>query len=188
MKLSLSSARIHVLCAIVVMVVACGSDDRPASAAQRGAPDGSGESSTVDAQSTMHEEVRPNVATDPNFVWMRDIADHLEGFTRMASSAEAEASTVETRQLAADLRARHGAERDSVLAAMRRLYRVDYLPASMPVSRGMQDTLQALSGRRYDETFLRMVLRHHREGLTIIERSAGSLTRPEVRAFARTVI
>lgn len=123
----------------------------------------------------------PAAAQDANHEFLRMMSDHHEGLIAMASPAMTKASRQTTQGDAHKLHTKQEEEQKRMVAMIQSSYGESYTPKIIPQHQAMNDSLQAKSGAAYDSTFYADVVKHHQEGIQMIDRFLPQLTNAEVR-------
>lgn len=127
----------------------------------------------------------PGAARDADQEFLRRMIDHHEGLVQMAMAAMTRASKPATQGDAHRLHTKQVAERDSMQIMLRAAYGENKEGHVMEQNRIQNDSLQRMSGTDYDRTFYRLVIRHHQEGIAMIDSLVPRLTREDVRGMAQ---
>ena len=125
--------------------------------------------------------VNRETARDADQEFLRSMSDHHQGLIAMAEPAMSKGSTAQVQGDAHRLHTEQAQEQQAMADMLRRVYGDSIQPTPMPGDRAMNDTLQQKSGTDYDRTFYRMVVEHHREGITMMDEFRPRVQRPDVR-------
>jgi uncharacterized protein (DUF305 family) len=120
-------------------------------------------------------------AKDANHEFLRMMSDHHEGLVVIAAQAMDKGSAQETKSDAHELHTKQAAERDSMVAMIKRDYQEDHKPRPMAKNQAQADSLSAMSGAAYDRKFYAIVIEHHREGIRMMDEFLPRLTKPELK-------
>lgn len=120
-------------------------------------------------------------AKDADHDFLRMMSDHHEGLIEMASAAMNKGSTPQVQGDAHQLHAKQEQEQKQMVDMVQSAYSETLLPMAMLSNKAMNDTLQAKTGADYDQTFYRMVVKHHQEGIQMMDEFAPRVRRAEVR-------
>jgi uncharacterized protein (DUF305 family) len=119
---------------------------------------------------------------DRDFLQM--MGDHHEGLVQMTQMT---AHRKDVGTAAADA-ARLDAAQSRQVAQMVKLlendYKVAYTPKVMPEHQQMIDSLKTLSGKDYERTFYRDLIKHHQEAITMIDAYLPKAKNPTVKQMA----
>lgn len=165
--------------AVAVVATACARSDRDAG--------GDTAAGTVSRDTGMagmdHSAMAANrgPAKDADHEFLRMMSDHHEGLIEMASAAMNKASTPQVQGDAHQLHTKQEQEQKQMVDLIQTAYSETVQPMVMPSNKAMNDTLQAKSGADYDQTFYRMVVKHHQEGIQMMDEFAPRVQRAEVR-------
>lgn len=167
------------LAAAAVTTLACaGRDDASSDTAEAVAATSRIDSGTQGSTSTRAP------ARDADQEFLRMMSDHHEGLIQMATAAMSKASTPGAQGDAHNLHTRQLEEQKQMLATLQTAYAESVTPMMMPSNKAMNDSLEAKSGSDYDRTFYANVVRHHRDGIRMIDEILSRLTKPDVRQMA----
>jgi uncharacterized protein (DUF305 family) len=119
----------------------------------------------------------------PDQEFLTKMTDHHEGMVQMAMAAMTKAAKPATQTDAHNLHTKQAAERDSMAAMLKTSYSVDHTPAVMPENKAMMDSLNARTGAAYDAEFYRQTIKHHEEGIRMIDRYLPQLTNAQLKAM-----
>ena len=123
-------------------------------------------------------------AQDANHEFLREMSDHHEGLIAMASAAMTKASKQTTQGDAHNLHTKQEEEQKRMVAMIQSSFGEAYSPKVMPQHQAMNDSLQAKTGAAYDSTFYADVVKHHQEGIQMVDRFFTRLTNTELRQMA----
>ena len=123
-------------------------------------------------------------ATVPDQEFLAKMTDHHAGMIEMAQAAMTKASRPATQTDAHNLHTKQQAESDSMVAMIRTDFNGSHTPTVMPENRMMMDSLAAKSGTAYDREFYAQTVRHHQEGIRMIDEYLPRLTNDKVRSMA----
>jgi uncharacterized protein (DUF305 family) len=170
------------LAIVVVWFVALGcarSSDRAAdSSASPAAAD-----SAASAMASMPGMNRP-AAKDADHEFLRAMVDHHEGLIQMAMSAMTKASKAATQGDAHMLHTKQADEQKQMISMVQSMYGDTLMPMVMPEHKAMNDSLQVMTGAAYDRKFYEDVVKHHREGITMVDDMMPRLTRADIKQMA----
>lgn len=128
--------------------------------------------------------MRQGAAQEPDHEFLRMMSDHHLGLAAMGEDAANRAADASVKSAARKLTTKQAAQRDTMVAMIRRMYDERHDPAIMPQNRAQADSLRQTSGPEVDRYFLRTTIAHHEEGTRMIDRFMPRFTRPEVRQMA----
>ena len=120
-------------------------------------------------------------ARDADHEFLRMMSDHHEGLIEMASAAMNKGSTPQVQADAHQLHTKQEQEQTQMVDVIRSTYGETFQPMAMPADKAMNDTLQAKAGADYDQTFYRMIIKHHQEGIKMMDEFAPRVQRADVR-------
>ena len=64
-------------------------------------------------------------------------------------------------------------------------FKDDYTPKVMPDNKAMADILKQKTGAAYDTTFRENVIKHHRQGLQMMDQFLPKLSNPTIKQMAQ---
>lgn len=123
-------------------------------------------------------------AASPDQEFLARMSDHHAGMIAMAQDAMAKASRTTTQADARMLQTKQQAESDSMVAMIRETFNGTHTPAIMPENKAMMDSLSAKTGAAYDREFYAQTIKHHQDGIRMIDEYMPRLTNEKVRAMA----
>lgn len=123
-------------------------------------------------------------ARDADQECLRMMSDHHEGLIRMASAAMTKGSNASVQADAHRLHTKQQDEQKQMIGMLQASYQETLTPMVMGSNMAMNDSLQARSGADYDKAFYGNVVRHHQEGIRMIDEFLPRLKNPELRQMA----
>ena len=123
-------------------------------------------------------------AKDADHEFLRKMSDHHEGMIVMLNGAPDKATSATAKADARKLIDEQGAERDSMLAMIKRDYNETHMAMAMQSAKSMAADLQQKSGVAYDRDMYGHVIMHHQEGVKMIDDFLPRLTKAPVRQMA----
>ena len=139
--------------------------------------------SRIDSGAVASPNNRP-AARDADQEFLRMMSDHHEGLIQMATAAMSKASTQNAQGDAHRLHTKQLDDQKEMLAMLQNTYSETVTPTMMPSNKAMNDSLETKSGSDYDRTFYANVVRHHREGIRMIDEIMPRLAKADVRQMA----
>lgn len=170
--------------ALLVVLAACGSkdEDRMADSTAPGTPVGTEAPAPVTTGGAMEGMA---MTGDANRDFLRMMSDHHKGLLALAHETMEEGrGSAESRRDAGTMNAQQDEELQQMVTMLDKEYKDSYAPKVSTAHRAMLDTLLTKSGNGYASTFYRMVIRHHREALALIDTYLPTATRPDLKAMA----
>lgn len=122
-------------------------------------------------------------AKDADHDFLRTMADHHEGLIWMTDQAQKKGTAAGTRQDAARIYQAQIAARDSMLKIITAAYSETHKAEPMGEDLVHNDSLAATASAAYDKKFYQTLVKHHREGLDMINAALPKLTRPDVKSL-----
>jgi uncharacterized protein (DUF305 family) len=75
-------------------------------------------------------------------------------------------------------------EQKQMISMVQSMYGDTVMPMVMPEHKAMNDSLQVMTGAAYDRKFYEDVVKHHREGITMVDDMMPRLTRADIKQMA----
>lgn len=169
-------ARIAVTGVGAALVMAACARDEAATTADTAAPVIATDPAVAAAQGP-----RRGPASDADHEFLRTMSDHHQGLVLMATGAMNQGSTPEVRDDAHTIGTKQDSEMRAMVDMIQSTYGESIDATALPSHRAMNDSLQAMSGSAYDRAFYRMVVRHHREGIRMMDDFRPRVQRPAVQ-------
>ena len=116
--------------------------------------------------------------------FLAEMIDHHEGMVQMAYATRGKTSEPDARKDADRLHQTQSAERDSMVAMLKRDFATEHQPKVMPGNQAMIDSIANLRGRFLAKGFYEMTVQHHKEGIQMIDRYLPSLQNAQVKQMA----
>lgn len=148
---------------------------------------GGGEGETVDTAAT--DTAMGGMAMDssaqqaPDVQFLTQMTDHHQGLIEMAQGAH-QKTDVSVHPEATELEQKQKQEQQEMLTMLQNTFQTQHTPTVMPQNRAMADSVQQQNGQAYDRAFRQAVIRHHEEGIRMVDEHLGHLTNAEVRQMA----
>ena len=172
--------------ALTVMAACAGSNDSAegdsAAAGQTAAAGGDSAAAGTDHSNMPGMNNGP--AKDADHEFLRKMSDHHEGMIVMLNGAPDKATSATAKADARKLVDMQRAERDSMIAMIKRDYNETHMAMPMQSAKTMAAELQGKSGAAYDRDMYGHVIMHHQEALKMIDDFLPRLTKPAVRQMA----
>ena len=166
---------------LFVLLGACGGGSESASTDSASGAAATPTDTSPSGMAGMSHDMNRPPAKDADHEFLRMMSDHHEGLIAMASPAMTKASRQTTQGDAHKLHTKQEEEQKRMVAMIQSSYGESYTPKIIPQHQAMNDSLQAKSGAAYDSTFYADVVKHHQEGIQMIDRFLPQLTNAEVR-------
>lgn len=147
-----------------------------------------GQGAGADTTALMTDTVAPTATTatataTPDAQFLMQMSDHHQGLIQMAEAAH-QKSDITVHDLATRLSQQQQQEQQQMLQMLQTSFQQQHTPSVMPQNQAMLDSLQAQSGPAYDRAFRQAVIRHHQEGIAMIDQYLPQFTNPQVRQRA----
>lgn len=122
---------------------------------------------------------------DPDRDFLRMMSDHHKGLVALAHETleKKGAITVKADAKALDTKQDEGIDRMG--AMLRQYYKDSYEAKAPPESKPMVDAVMAKSGPAFDRAFRESVIKHHQDGIKMIDQYLPKLTKPDVKTMAQ---
>lgn len=182
------------LAAPLTIVAACtrksdNASARPDSAANATVGPAARDSTGAMARTDSGRSAMAGVATltgNPDRDFLRAMSDHHKGLIRMAhETIEGQKGSAAVKAEASTLDKKQDAELDRMVTMLERQFKDPYAPTIRPDNKAMDDTLQRQTGTAYDSTFRAMVVKHHQQGIRMIDAFLPKLTRADFKQMAQ---
>ena len=119
----------------------------------------------------------------PDVQFLTQMSDHHQGLIVMAQGAH-QKTDVGVHEEATELQQKQEQEQQQMLSMLQSTFQTQHTPTIMPQNQAMADSVQQKNGAEYDRAFREAVIRHHQEGIQMIDQHLGHLTNAEVRQMA----
>jgi uncharacterized protein (DUF305 family) len=166
----MKTIRVLGMTAAVVLISACNKDDQATS-----------DTSTA---ASANPPATAQTASTPDREFLTKMTDHHEGMVQMAEAAMNKASKPATQGDAHNLHTKQAAERDSMKAMLASAFNDHHQPTVMTENKAMMDSVDAKSGAAYDREFYAQTIKHHQEGIRMIDQYLPQLTDAKLKAMA----
>ena len=172
----------------LAFIAACaGSSDSPEGDSAAGAGQTAAAGGDSAAAGTDHSNMpgmNNGPAKDADHEFLRKMSDHHEGMIVMLNGAPDKAASATAKADARKLVDKQGAERDSMLAMIKKDYNETHMAMAMQSAKSMVADLQQKSGAAYDRDMYGHVIMHHQEGVKMIDDFLPRFTKAPVRQMA----
>ncbi len=113
------------------------------------------------------------------------MSDHHKGLILLAHETVAHKGNLTVKDEAKKLDSEQDDELDRMSNALKGQFNVaSYTPKVLPEHQAMADSLAKLSGTAFDRKFREDVIKHHEEGIAMIDRYLPQLTHADVKTMA----
>ena len=123
-------------------------------------------------------------AKDADQEFLRQMSDHHEGLIQMATDAMSKGSSSTVQGDAHKLHTKQQEEQRKMIDMDRASYGETITPMVMGSSQSMLADLKSKSGTDYDRTFYSDMVKHHQEGIKMIDEFLPKVTKPELKQMA----
>lgn len=177
---------------LVAVVVACSSRDTAhagtdtASVASAVASPASA-GTTVAGSSNTSANASANGPVDSmtaDHEFLRKMSDHHKGLILVVHQALDRKDVPAIMADARKLDAEQDADLDTMTVTLRQKYNDAYNPRIMAEHQAMADSLKSLKGTAYEHAFLGDVIKHHGEGIVMMDQYLPKLSDPKIKAMA----
>ena len=168
-------------------LAACGGSNDAAegdSATAAGQTAAGGDSAAAGTDHSNMPGMNNGPAKDADHEFLRKMSDHHEGMIVMLNGAPDKAASATAKADARKLMEKQGAERDSMLAMIKKDYNETHMAMAMQSAKTMAADLQQKSGAAYDRDMYGHVIMHHQEGVKMIDEFLPRFTKAPVRQMA----
>jgi uncharacterized protein (DUF305 family) len=163
------ATRMLFLAGAAILVAACSKNDQ---------------ASTDTSTANTNPPASSQTASTPDREFLTKMTDHHEGMVQMAEAAMSKASKPATQGDAHNLHTKQAAERDSMLAMLRSSFNDSHTPTVMPENKAMMDSVNSKTGAAYDREFYAQTIKHHQEGIRMIDQYLPQLSDAKLKTMA----
>jgi uncharacterized protein (DUF305 family) len=117
--------------------------------------------------------------SSPDQQFLRMMSDHHTGLIMMAHDAERKGARVKSE--ADKIDQQQDAELDRMVSMLSTDFNDDYTPKVTPEHQAMADSLKKLSGAAYDRAFREITIKHHQQGIQMMDRFLPQLTGADLK-------
>ena len=168
---------------IALAASACGAKhDLPPDSAAVASAAVPGDSASKGPPSAMSEMV---MTGDPDRDFLRMMSDHHKGLIAIVHETVDSKQTLWVRSIARQLDTEQDAELDTMSTILEKTFKDAYAANATPAHQAMADQLKAMSGAEYDRAFLRDVISHHDEAISMIDKYLPQARNAQVKAMAQ---
>ena len=158
--------------------------DTTAAAGAAGAVAGADSMATAPPGSTTTTDSAATTGMSADQEFLRAMSDHHKGLILMAHETMERKDKLSVKDEARKLDREQDEGLDRLRTALRGDFNDSYEPRVTPDNQAMVDTLLRQSGSAYDRTFRQDVIKHHEQGVAMIDRYLPRLTRSDVKTMA----
>ena len=116
--------------------------------------------------------------------FLRMMSDHHKGLIAIVHETIDRKEPLAVRSEAETLDTRQDAELDQMVTMLEQQYHDAYAPKMTPDNKAMLDILKEKTGTSYDRVFRQDIIKHHREGIAMIDQYASKLIDPKLKSMA----
>lgn len=116
--------------------------------------------------------------------FLRMMSDHHRGLIAIVHATVERKDKVGVKAEARTIDAKQDAELDAMVTMLEQQYHDPYAPKVTPDNKAMLDSLTPKSGASFDRTFREDIIKHHQDGIAMIDQYAPKLTDAKVKAMA----
>ncbi len=129
---------------------------------------------------------KPGAATAPSVdqQFLRMMSDHHKGLIAIAHATMERKDKLAVKDEARRLDTKQDAELDAMVTMLETQYHDPYAPKVTPDNQAMLDSLTPQSAKAYDRAFRQSVIKHHQDGMAMIDQYLPRLTNAKLRAMA----
>ncbi len=115
--------------------------------------------------------------------FLQKMSDHHKGLVLIVHQTLERRDVPAIMAAAKQLDAEQDADLDTMMVTLRQRYNDAYNPSVMAEHQAMADSLKLLKGTGYERAFLNDVIKHHQEGIAMIDQYLPKLSDPSVKAM-----
>ena len=119
--------------------------------------------------------------------FLRMMSDHHKGLIAMVHPTIESKKSLSVKSDARTLDRKQDADLKRMITMLRSLYKDDYTPKIIPEHQQMVDELKGKSGKDYSRTFLNEIIKHHQEGIQMIDAYLPQAKNTQIKAMAQTM-
>ena len=112
------------------------------------------------------------------------MSDHHKGLIAIAHETIERKDQLAVKTEAEELDTKQDAELDQMVTMLEQQYHDAYAPKMTTKNQAMLDTLKPKTGAAYDRTFRQDVIKHHQDGIAMIDQYSPKLTDPKLKSMA----
>ena len=112
------------------------------------------------------------------------MSDHHKGLIALVHETVERKGPVAVRSEAEMLDKKQDAELDQMVTMLEQQYHDAYAPKVTPDNQAMVDSIKPKNGAAYDRAFRQDVIRHHEDGIAMIDQYAAKLNNPKLKTMA----
>lgn len=125
-----------------------------------------------------------NMTGDPDRDFLRMMSDHHKGLIAMAHPTIESKEALSVKADAKKLDAKQDSEIEKMVSMLSKEWKDDYTPSVTPSNQKMVDELKGKSGDDYSRTFLKNVVMHHEQAVSMINEYLPKGKNAEVKKMA----
>ena len=119
--------------------------------------------------------------------FLRMMSDHHKGLVLMSHETLERKESPGVKEDARKLDREQDEELDRMGAMLKNFFNDSYEPKASAESKAMVDAMQPLKGAAFDSTFRENVIKHHRQGIQMMDEFYPKLTRAEIKSIVDTM-
>ena len=124
---------------------------------------------------------------NPDQDFLRMMSDHHKGLVLMSHETIERKEQLGVKEDARKLDREQDEELDKMGAMLKNFFNDSYEPKASAENKSMVDAMQPLKGATYDSTFRENVIKHHRQGIQMMDEFYPKVTRPEIKSMIDTM-
>ena len=124
---------------------------------------------------------------NPDQDFLRMMSDHHKGLVLMSHETLERKEALGVKEDARKLDREQDEELDRMGAMLKNFFNDSYAPKVSAENKSMVDAMQPLKGTAYDSTFRENVIKHHRQGIQMMDEFYPKLTRAEIKTMVDTM-
>jgi uncharacterized protein (DUF305 family) len=128
-----------------------------------------------------------NMTGNADHDFLRMMADHHEGLVVMTQMTKNRKDVGTAAADAAKLDAAQSKQVAQMVTLLEKDFKDRYVPKVMPEHQAMVDDLKTKSGKDYERTFYRDIIKHHQEAIMMIDAYLPRAKNPMVKQMAETM-
>ena len=124
------------------------------------------------------------VAPSVDQQFLRMMSDHHKGLIALTHATIERKDRLAVKSEAEQLDTKQDAELDQMVTMLEQQYHDAYAPKISPDNQAMFDSLKLMTGEAYDRTFRQDVIKHHQDGIAMIDQYVPRLTDAKLKSMA----
>jgi len=125
----------------------------------------------------------PGMTGNPDQDFLRMMSDHHKGLSLMSHETIERKESLAVKDDARKLDKEQDAGLDKMVTMLEQDFKDPYTPKVTPENQAMIDAMKPLKGAAYDSAFRENVIKHHQQGIQMMDQYLPKLTRADLRSM-----